>query len=255
MATGETNSLDRLVNTSDSFEGTSLPPAPKGGFRVPVVNGFRVLRTEPWISGAFVTFTWTQENLSENNYFEIFIYNNYKKPMSSEQNWRDNWKGVPKTTPIINGFKASEPPVTIFIPTLVDVTVTAAITTRHSSGVLSDYTFLGETTVFVTPNWVKYLELTSGTTTLRADAPNIYAICDATGGNITVNLPQISQVSEGFPLRFIKVDAGANTVALTPTSTDEVDFGGAGVAYTITTHKEVVVLHANRSRNCWIKLI
>jgi hypothetical protein len=248
----ETNSLDRLVNTSNSFEGTCLPPIPQNGYRVPTVTNFGVSRIEPCIGGAFVTFTWLQENLTPNDYLEIFIFNDYKKPMSSNQNVRDNWKGVPKQEPIISSHKTSGSPARIFVPTTIVLPMTAAIATRHSSGVLSDYDFLGETSFIVSPEWVKWREFTAGHSDIRNDEPNIYGLCDSTGGIVTINLPPISDVADGFPLTFKKINTHSFLVALNPRSQDSVGTLSPGIAYGFNGYNQTVFINACKSRNLWV---
>ena len=250
----DTNSLDRLVNTANAFEGTSVPPKAAGGRRIPTVSKFTVLRNEPCEGGAWVTLGWFQEELNPTDYLEIFAYGNSSTNITSEATPRDKWKGLPKQNPIVQGVKASEPPIKMFVPAMAPTTVTFAIIVRHSSGMLGDYDFLNETTANISPIWTRWRSVTNGTYTIRPDEPNTFWLCDATAGVVTVNLPNIAEVADGFPVHLKKMDASANNVTIQPISSDGIDGGGAGTALNFNTQYHTRHIMANKATSTWIRL-
>jgi hypothetical protein len=148
----ESNNLSRLTNLVNAFEGTSLPPKPSGGRRIPVISALRVIRNESVFGGANVTLAWMQEELLETDSLELFVFGDSRIFTSSSVNPRDAIsKPWLNTAPIINGYKVSSSPLTIFIPAMYKIPVTIGIATRHSSGMLSDPEFLSVTTTTIDP--------------------------------------------------------------------------------------------------------
>ena len=63
-------SLDRLINRTNTAEGTSLPPQQRGPFRVPYVSGVRVKSTEP----NKYTVTWIEPEGNENSIAQYNVF-------------------------------------------------------------------------------------------------------------------------------------------------------------------------------------
>lgn len=144
-------SLNRLVNTGNSFEGTTLPPRPSGGKRVPLVSNFRILSQQTVAGGAVITLGWIQDELTENDYLEIFVFGNLGGSLNTLTNPRDTYRNVVNSSPILQGLKASESPFTFFVPVQCKTNVTIYLSTRHSSGMLSDYDFINSVSTVIDP--------------------------------------------------------------------------------------------------------
>ena len=243
--------VDRLINTGNSFEGTSLPPKPTQGKRVPVVYGFKVLRNEGVYGGGRLTLQWFQEGISENNNFEIVAFNDHSPTQSTQQNFKDSYKNVVNTSTIIGQFKVSESPATVTIPATTILPVTLGITTRHSSGMLGEYEFLGFTTAILTPVEWKFVNLVAGVTT-RVEVQDFHSfyICNVTSGSATIQLPTSSSVIEGFEIKIQRTDASANTLTLSAATGDTVN-GFASVAVGTTSNATV---YNNRKAGNWIAI-
>lgn len=215
----DSGSLNRLVNSGNAFEGTTLPPRPSGGRRVPTIHNFKILRQETVTGGALVTLGWIQDDLTENDSLEIFVFGDDVTPQSSNQNPRDVYKNVVNQTPIVNGFKASESPVTLFIPARYRIPVTIALFTRHSSGMLSDYDFLNALSTVIDPGTsiIDYqgsiAEITLDTTDLTMFTTDIPANTIGQGKGIKINF--CVNHSTGTANVLFKLFFGASSIVFT----------------------------------------
>jgi hypothetical protein len=71
---------------------------------------------------------------------------------------------------------------------------------------------------------------------------------DTSGGAITVNLPAIAAGNAGQEIRF-KLKTAGNNLSITPNGTDQVEGGGAGVAYTLSVQNQSITLVSDGSSN------
>lgn len=86
------------------------------------------------------------------------------------------------------------------------------------------------------------LTVTNGTTSIGAGY--CYIVCDATAGNVIINLPAASTVfgaNEGIEYTFYRLDATGNTITVNAAGSDAI---GAGTSFTLTTQYTAKILNA-----------
>jgi hypothetical protein len=71
---------------------------------------------------------------------------------------------------------------------------------------------------------------------------------NTSSGTITVNLPAIGGGNSGKEIRF-KLKTAGNNLSITPNGTDQVEAGGAGVAYVLSVQNEAITLVSDGSGN------
>lgn len=66
--------VERIVNQTNSAEGTTLPPQQAGELRVPIVSGLRVTKVVPYLGGAEVTLAWREPEIHQGQLSHFNIY-------------------------------------------------------------------------------------------------------------------------------------------------------------------------------------
>lgn len=109
--------IERLINSSQSAEGKSLPLAVKAGIRVPAVTNLKTTLRKRVADGTEFTLTWTEpEPLKLVSHYLI---------TANDQNI------------VIGSYETKRSPVKIFIPTFENKAVTFTIRTVLTNGQIS----------------------------------------------------------------------------------------------------------------------
>jgi hypothetical protein len=73
--------VSRLINSTGTAEGTSLPPRMSAGLRVPIVTGLRILKINNYFGGTEITLQW---NEPPNVFRSVNGYNVYVRNLNGE---------------------------------------------------------------------------------------------------------------------------------------------------------------------------
>ena len=92
-----------------------------------------------------------------------------------------------------------------------------------------------------------YLAITNTDSPVTGAVETHYS-ADTSSGTITVNLPAIAAGNSGQEIRF-KLKTAGNNLSITPNGTDQVEAGGAGVAYVLSVQNQAVTLVSDGSGN------
>lgn len=106
-----------------------------------------------------------------------------------------------------------------------------------SARILPQTTLTGDVTTTTHERWQPNGPITGGTvvTATDEDVGTLYR-CNPDTNDITINLPPVTELNEGQPFAVKRIDtAAANDVRVVPDGTDEIDSGGAGTAFVIST--------------------
>ena len=241
--------LERIVNSGKGFEGGGVLPQPKAGQRVKTVSSLKILKNESIVGGAKVTLGWFDDGSTSdsNTYFEISVYSGINFDLiSSSQNI--NSSDISKLTTLQSITKTKTSPAELFVYTNIAMPVVFAVTLRDSSGVLSSSDFAAFTTAFIRPV-MTHIVRTTATAYTMSKVRNMLLLADPTAANITVTLPPISEVPDGFIQR-VKHIGTAGTVTLTPNggTTPKID---NGTSYVITAPLTCIQYEAERLNNKW----
>lgn len=221
MANIDANNIARLINQNKQYEGGGIAPFPQGGTRITTINNLKILRNQPQVGGAKITLTWNEESILPTDYFNIFVFSGYAFSQFTTAQTSLDTSSVLSTSLYQAPIVVQQAPAEIFISANQRIQVTLSVATRHSTGILSAPDFQSYVSVIVDPVTIFTKRLTvSGT----ADPfnPTLYLI-DCTSGNVTLVLPDIAQMTDGFPIIVKKIDTSANSVSVQVTGTQYID--------------------------------
>lgn len=238
--------LERLFNPNRRAEGTNVPPPiQKGRFRVPLVQGLELLRTQSYQGGTQFTLVWSTPPRFRNqiDHYNVYVKGLYDNSETPQGPWT-----VQESPGQIKVNARTAVPVTLIVQTVLK---NGMVSDLPSSPAVSGYTAAGTFTSGDYPDntipgsaleyanehlilrakglsnpavWEEFFTVTKIT---DADSPYslpttaIILLINASSGNVTVNLPTVSTTQDRI-FWLTRTDSSPNTVTLDPDGSDTI---------------------------------
>ena len=237
--------IDQSTNQQYQYEGVGLTPQTRAGQRIVAVDNFKAAVVRNEVGGTRVILTWNEDDQPKNAQYRIGVYSQVNIiKWASSQNVLDS-ASLNKAKPLSAPIFSDQSPTEIFIPTTFYLPATITISTMTPGGTPSQVDFQSYVSVICSPLGA-YRVNHAADATLPYDKSQVNLV-DTTAALVTLTLPLISQVIDGFQ-HTVKMVAGANNIDVQGTGGELID--GAAVD-TITTLYESRTYMADRSVPCW----
>ncbi len=175
--------LDRLINRTNTSEGSIVPPRQSGEIRVPLVTNLRTLSATPHFGGTLVTLAWDNPDISSSfiSHFNVYA------------------SGLNRTTQPQGLSSTQKSPATVWITSPEEARIIFTVQTQLSNGLASRVetspsvaVTVPSPTISSTPITLENLILptrtiTSGPETLTT--LDCFILADTTSGAFSLNLP------------------------------------------------------------------
>lgn len=238
----ESNVLQKLINPTNSFEGAGITPPIKNGFRIQSVNNLKIVKSINKLGGTQVTLSFNEENTPAKTLYYIMAY--FGEDVfnwTTNQNIKD--ESITKLKNIQGPFIALGSPATVFLQSEVEIPAYITITTRTPGGIVSEILSQSGVSLLVSPQGSYYIKTTSAYT-IPFDKHNFVVFAD---GTITITLPDINQVIDGYECEVKNIGTG-NVTVQGSVAAQTID---GATSETITTRYEAHRYHADTTDNVW----
>lgn len=199
------DSVSKLINSGHAFDGAGIAPRVAEGFRVKAIDNLQIAQQRDLLGGSEITLVFNQENTETKSLYYVmaFVGSEYSQ---SGGNVRANALTERKT--LQGPFIIFGSPATIFVQSEVRVPCYITVTTRTPGGIISELLAQPGVSTTINPQGGYFGKFTAAHT--LGFAQHNYVSIDS--GTYAVNLPNITQVIDGFECEVKNIGTGAITV-------------------------------------------